>query len=109
MKVKALQNFFEAKLHVLYVNTPASFKGDAETYEKLRALAKRFMLKDYTLNICNELTEAAGIIHFVNDVKADMVVMRTHGRSGITHLASGSIAEDVVNHIQCPIWTFKIK
>ena len=109
MEVKAVQNFFNAKLHVLYVNTPAFFKKDSETMPQLEKFAKRFMLKNYTLNIFSDVDEEEGIIDFCETVKADMVVMRTHGRKGLAHLGAGSIAEDVVNHIQCPIWTLKIK
>ena len=44
MKIKALQNFFKAKLHIVYINTPVNFKRDAETHQKLQAFVKRFML-----------------------------------------------------------------
>lgn len=109
MKVKDLQDFFGARLHVLYVNTPALFRKDAETKSNLQAFAKRFMLKNCTLNIYNDITEEEGIANFAKDVKADMIALRTHGRKGLARLASGSIAEDVVNHINCPIWTYRIK
>jgi nucleotide-binding universal stress UspA family protein len=109
MRVKALQAIFKAHLHVLYVNTPALFHRDADIKPKLEALAKRYLLKNYTLNIFNDIGEAEGIINFSNDLKEPMVAMRTHGRRGLTHLANGSVAEDVVNHIECPVWTFKIK
>jgi nucleotide-binding universal stress UspA family protein len=109
LKVKALQDFFGAKLHVVFVNTPASFKRDAETLPLLDKFAKRFMLKNCTLSIYNDISEEEGIINFAREMKADMVAMRTHGRKGLAHLATPSIAEDVVNHIGCPIWTLKIK
>jgi len=108
LKVKALQNFFKATLHVLYVNTPSSFRRDIEVKKEMKAFAKRFMLKDYTLTIFNDYSEEEGLRNFVADTKADMVAMSTHGRRGINHLMSGSIAEDVVNHLTCPIWTCKI-
>ncbi len=108
MKVKELQTFFDAKLHVLYVNTPATFKRDSDIRPSLEKFVKRFMLKNATVNIYNDISEADGIINFVKDNKADMVAMATHGRKGLAHIASGSIAEDVVNHIKCPTWTFKI-
>ncbi len=108
LKVKALQNFFNATLHVLYVNTPSSFRRDIEVKKEMKAFAKRFMLKDYTLTIFNDYSEEEGLRNFVADTKADMVAMSTHGRRGINHLMSGSIAEDVVNHLTCPIWTYKI-
>ena len=109
MKVKELQNFFKATMHVLFVNTPALFKPDQVTKAALADFAKRFMLKNVTLNVYNDIDEEQGIINFSREVKADLVAMRTHGRRGLAHLATGSIAEDVVNHIECPIWTYKIK
>jgi nucleotide-binding universal stress UspA family protein len=109
MKVKELQNFFKANIHVLFVNTPAFFKRDQVIKPALEAFAKRFMLKDYTLNVYNDISEEEGIINFSRGIKADLVAMRTHGRRGLAHIATGSIAEDVVNHIECPIWTLRIK
>ncbi|MEY4931512.1 MAG: hypothetical protein RI909_2236 [Bacteroidota bacterium] len=108
LQVKTLQNFFKATLHVLYVNTPSSFKRDLEIKPQLKAFAKRFMLKDYTLNVWNDFNEEEGLKNFVLETKADLVAMATHGRRGLNHLMSGSIAEDAVNHINCPIWTYKI-
>lgn len=108
LKVKALQNFFGATLHVLYVNTPSRFRRDVEVKKEMKAFAKRFLLKDYTLTIFNDFTEEEGLRNFILETKADMVAMATHGRRGLNHLMSGSIAEDAVNHLQCPIWTLKI-
>ncbi len=107
MHVKALQNFFKAKLHILYVNTPANFRTDVLTRQMMKDFAKRFMLKDCTLNVWNDLNEETGVANFINEVKGDLVAMSTHGRKGLNHLMSGSIAEDVVNHFNCPIWTWK--
>lgn len=107
MKVKALQENFKATLHILYVNTPANFRTDQITRKMMSDFAKRFMLKNYTLNIYNDLSEELGVAHFTKETKGDLIAMATHGRKGLSHLMSGSIAEDVVNHIECPIWTFK--
>jgi nucleotide-binding universal stress UspA family protein len=109
MRVKDLQEFFKAKLHVLFVNTPALFHRDSDIKPQLDILAKRYMLKNYTLNIYNDIDEAEGIINFSSTMKEPLIAMRTHGRPGITHLANGSVAEDVVNHMDCPVWTYKIK
>ncbi len=105
MKVKALQEFLNAKLHILYVNTPANFKQDKDTRQLQKEFVKRFMLKDFTVNIFNDLDQQSGVRNFAHQVGADMIVMSTHGRRGLNHMMSGSIAEDVVNHIDCPIWT----
>ncbi len=109
MRVKALQDFFDAKLHVVFVNTPALFKTQAFIEDLFSKFAKRFMLKNYEFHVYNDINEETGIINFSKSIKADMVVMRTHGRRGLAHITSGSIAEDVVNHIECPVATFRIK
>jgi nucleotide-binding universal stress UspA family protein len=109
MKVKELQNFFKAKLHIVWINTPTNFTRDSITMKRLNAFAKRFMFKDYTVNVYNDPYEEAGVISFTKDVEADMIVMGTHGRKGVAHLLSGSVAEDVVNHTECPIWTYSLK
>ena len=105
-KVKELQAFFKAKIHILYVNTPNNFTADNLTLDRLKEFARKFALRNYTLNIYNYPFEQAGIIHFTKSIKADMIAMGTHGRVGISHFLNGSLAEDVVNHADCPIWTF---
>jgi len=107
--VKALQSFFKAKIHIVWINTPTNFTRDTITQKRLNAFAKRFMLKDYTINIFNDPYEEAGVINFTKDINGDMIAMGTHGRKGLAHLMSGSVAEDVVNHVDCPIWTYAIK
>lgn len=108
-KVKALQHFFKAKLHIVYINTPANFMRDMETRQLLNGFVKRYMFRDFTIHTYNDVDHEAGLINFASEIKADMVAMGTHGRKGLAHLVSGSVAEDVVNHMECPIWTFKTK
>lgn len=35
--------------------------------------------------------------------KANLIVLGTHGRSGLSHLLMGSVSERVVRHSQCPV------
>jgi len=35
--------------------------------------------------------------------RADLIIMGTHGRSGLVHALMGSVAERVVRHAPCPI------
>lgn len=109
MKIKSLQAFFKAKLHIVWVNTPLNFTSDLVTKRRLEAFAKRFMLKDYTVNIFNHTDEENGILEFSRFMKADLIAMGTHGRKGASHLLNGSLAEDVVNHYKGPVWTYSLK
>lgn len=107
--VKDLQHSLHAHLHVVYINTPLNFKQDTVTRERLTRFAKRYMLRDYTTNIYNDVDEESGIINFTKMMDADMIAVGTHGRKGLAHLLSGSLAEDLVNHSRLPIWTYTIK
>ena len=108
MKVKALQSFFNAKLHIVYINTPLNFTSDTVTYERLEAFAKRFLLKNYTINIFNHRDEEEGILEFTQHSKGDLIAMGTHARKGLSHVMNGSIAEDVVNHTSSLVWTYSM-
>ena len=37
----------------------------------------------------------------------DLIVMGTHGRTGLTRLVLGSVAEQVVRHARCPVLTVR--
>lgn len=108
-RVKELQKFFKAHLHLVWINTPVNFSADAVTHLRLQTFAKRFALKDYSINIFNHYNEEDGIIEFTKFVKGDIIAMGTHGKKGITHLLNGSIAEDVANHTDSVIWTYTMK
>lgn len=109
MKVKALQRFFNAKLHVIWVNTPAIFKPDTEIRQQLNDFANRYMLKDYTINIFSYTDEETGILQFTNEINGDLIAMGTHGRTGFAHILAGSVTENVVNHVNYPVWTYSMK
>lgn len=106
MKIKALQDFFHAHLNIIWVNTPSVFKSDPDVRKKLMALTRQFILKDFTISVFNYTSEEAGILEFTREIKGDMIAMATHGFTGLSHLLAGSVAEDVVNHVDVPVWTY---
>jgi nucleotide-binding universal stress UspA family protein len=50
---------------------------------------------------------ALTIINFAKDMKADVIIMGTHGRGAMAHLLMGSVAERVVRTAPCPVLTVK--
>lgn len=50
---------------------------------------------------------AGEIVRIAADRKVDLVVMGTHGRTGIEHALMGSIAERVVRRAKCPVLTVR--
>lgn len=97
-----------AKIHLLYVNTPAGFK----TSPQAKAIMEKFLTgtkaENYTLNVYNDTSVEKGILNFAKESGAQLVGMSTHGRKGISHFFNGSISEDLVNHAKMPVITFKI-
>lgn len=47
------------------------------------------------------------IAEFVNEHEIDLVSMSTHGRTGLDRFLLGSVAEKVIRHVQCPVFTVK--
>jgi nucleotide-binding universal stress UspA family protein len=46
---------------------------------------------------------ARTISRYAADNNFDLIVMGTHGRTGIAHLVMGSVAEQVVRTAPCPV------
>lgn len=104
-----LQQLFDATMHIVNINTPASFESDRYYKKEMQKFVDKYHLQNYTLNVYNDDVEEDGIIYFAEDINADMIALGTHGRTGISHLLGGSIAEDIVNHAKRPVWTFSIR
>ena len=47
------------------------------------------------------------IVKAAADLDVDLIVLGSHGRSGISHLLLGSVAEKVVRLAPCPVFTVK--
>ena len=47
------------------------------------------------------------IIAYAKKAGIDLIVMGTHGRTGLAHLFMGSVAERVVRHAPCPVVTLR--
>nr|WKN35673.1 universal stress protein [Tunicatimonas sp. TK19036] len=103
-----LQQAYHAHLHLVKINTVSNFMADPTVRLQLQELAKKHGLENYTVHTFSDIRELEGIIHFADEVGADLIAMATHARQGIMHLLGGSIAEDVVNHAKHPVWTMSL-
>lgn len=52
-------------------------------------------------------TPSAKIIEVARAENVDLIVMATHGRTGLDHLVMGSVAERVVRMAPCPVLTIR--
>lgn len=107
-KAQEFAKSFGATMHLLFVNTPSGFKTTAEAKNIMKSFIKGSGLENYTLNVYNDLSVEKGILNFATESQAQLIGMSTHGRKGIAHFFNGSISEDLVNHANMPVITFKI-
>ncbi|GIX47410.1 MAG: universal stress protein [Candidatus Tectimicrobiota bacterium] len=52
---------------------------------------------------------AEAIVRMARELAADLIVMGTHGRTGLQHVLLGSVAEKVVRHAPCPVLTIRYR
>jgi len=107
--VKRAQQLYNSTIHLVRINTPGDFQRDSTAKDAMERFAKKLGLKNYTINVYNDLNVEEGIIRFADTVDADMIAMATHGRTGFAHVIAGSVAEDVVTHAKRPVLTFVVK
>lgn len=65
---------------------------------------------DPTVRIARRLRRgepAAEILAVAAEVAADLIVMGTHGRGGLSRLVLGSVAESVMRKAPCPVLTVR--
>ncbi len=49
------------------------------------------------------------ILRLAAELNMDLIVMATHGRTGLAHLLLGSVAETVIREAPCPVLTVRPK
>lgn len=107
-KAKEIQELLDLNMHLLKVKTPHNFLTDDEAHKQLDAFAERNYLHRFTKNAIEADYSDEGIVDFAEEINAGMIVMGTHGKTGLAHIFGGSRAEDVANESKIPVMTFKI-
>ncbi len=101
------RSYYESPL--LVPDSGALLEHQARTVEEkleeiCRSLGKRGVS-------CRTLVEFGvayqAIVDAAKKVDASLILMSTHGRSGLAHVLIGSVAERVVQHACCPILLFR--
>jgi universal stress protein A len=79
--------------------------------ERLLEVLHRLRLSDPEVQVEHRLVEGQGadeILRRAEELGADLIVMGTHGRTGLGRLLMGSVAGEVVRNARCPVVTVKI-
>jgi universal stress protein A len=110
----------EATLHVLHVVPRLPAFGEADVVEEEHSVAEekaRASLKEianshltgvkYQLHTAAASAKALAkaVVRVAGEVKADLIVMKTSGRKGLSHFILGNVTEEVVRTAPCPVLT----
>ncbi len=81
-------------------------------YEELQTMLHEILPTDANVPCEHRLLRGAGtpadkIVQFANEEEVDLIVMGTHGRTGVKRLLMGSVAEAVVRRAPCPVLTMR--
>ena len=105
---------FQARLTLLH----AIYVPEAAEVNLAAYLDKIQSESDQLMAACRKRVEDAGVTvdslvvrgvpsHRITETaqeqQADLIVMGTHGRTGLRHMLIGSVAERVVRHASCPV------
>lgn len=61
---------------------------------------------EVTIDVIAAPDVAKAICSYAEENKADLIAISTHGRTGLRHLALGSVAEQVIRQSEVPVLSF---
>lgn len=107
-----------ATLLILHVEEPPPAYGGGELYygvpdpvtEDLRKMLQAIRPADSRVPVQRRLVTgepASTIAKVAEEEDVDLIVMGTHGRTGLSRLLMGSVAEAVVRRARCPVLTYR--
>jgi nucleotide-binding universal stress UspA family protein len=103
-------------LHVAEPPMPGAGEGPLMVPRVVELEPLRERLRQYRppeapdLHVEDRLVEgfaATEILSVANEIKCDLIVMGTHGRTGVGRMLMGSVAEQIVRKASCPVMTVK--
>jgi nucleotide-binding universal stress UspA family protein len=111
----------EADLHLVHITRPWSEHeiggswGKQTEDERMQSIKEKLQEKVNGLGYPNAHvlvsigSPAVEVTKYAEEVGAELVVMPSHGRTGLKHLAMGSVAERVVRMAPCPVLVLRRK
>ena len=93
-----------------FISEQASLQFSEDAIQRaMEQIEKNYLAKmgDYKNSLVRVLSghPASEILNFVDQEKVDLVVMGTHGFTGLAHFFLGSTAEKVVRRAECSVLT----
>ncbi len=107
-RAKDVQEMLGLNMHIVKVKTPHNFLSEDAVQDQLKAFASRNHFENTTLNSIEGDYPDEGIVEFAEKVGSGLIIIGTHGKTGLAHIFGGSRAEDLANRSTIPVLTFKM-
>lgn len=107
-KVIELALLFDAKIHLVHINTPNEFINSKTINKNMELFVKHWKLTNYSTTQYNHEKFEAGLFLFCQEKRTNLIAIGTHDRNGLSRLFYESKNEQIVNHFNTPILSFKI-
>jgi nucleotide-binding universal stress UspA family protein len=106
--VQDLALFIPEAVSVAPPVTPPIEQMTAAVHEALQRVVREERLDRFTIHCeVREGTPFYEIIQFARDSAIDLIIMGTHGHTGLVHVLLGSVTEKVVRKAPCPVLTVR--
>jgi len=103
------EKYYNFRVKVLYLNNPLGLSTDGSVEAaKNRMIEAAGLKKTDVVVTSGTLFEDDAILEAADRYDAELVVMATHQRQGLSHMMFGSVTEDTVNHSQIPVLAIPI-
>lgn len=77
---------------------------DDRVQDAIDGMKKRISDPGLSINFAARIGDpGTKIVDYAKEIGADLIVMPSHGRTGLKHLLLGSVAERVVRLAECPV------
>lgn len=107
--IEELAETLQAKLLVLFVNTPTYFLETDDIYHVGKSYLKEFANYDHDIAIYDAFKEERGIIQFAAKVDGDGIAAITYGKSDLKQYFSPSITENLIAMTELPVISIRVK
>ena len=125
--VRAYRDMFDAEVHIVHVSAPlpnpdtlpagaeltVSDKGVLNTFLEAARTRLRRVADEHLGGVSPVVCEVLSghpwceVCEYAGRVGIDLIILTTHGLTGLRHLLIGSTAERVVQHAPCPVLAVK--
>jgi nucleotide-binding universal stress UspA family protein len=102
--------YYEVPSPGVWIRHPLILEFEKDAQAELHAFARKTLKEAVPVQVKVAVGKPAEeILRVAREERVDLIVMGTHGRTGVRHLLLGSVAEAIVRYAPCPVCMVRIR